>query len=112
DPGGAGTAAEQWTRLDAFIRQDDYLSANRGRIAERNGAVNPWYSNLDLRILQDVAIGSGSKRHAFQLSFDILNLGNLLNSDWGVRKAALQSAVQPLAMVGDPDTDNDGLPDA
>src|SRR5690606_33647061 len=61
DPGGAGTAAEQWTRLDAFIRQDDYLSANRGRIAERNGAVNPWYSNLDLRILQDVAIGSGSK---------------------------------------------------
>ena len=93
-----GTAAEQWERLDAFIRQDDYLSKHRGQIAERNGAVNPWYSNLDLRILQDVAVGSGSKRHAFQLSFDILNLGNLISSDWGVRKSALASATSPLRL--------------
>ncbi len=106
-----GTAAEQWTRLDAFIRQDDYLSANRGRIAERNGAVNPWYSNLDLRILQDVAIGSGTKRHAFQLSLDVLNFGNLLNSDWGVRKGASPAATTPLRMVTAPDLGTDSEPE-
>ncbi len=105
-----GTAAEQWARLDAFIRQDDYLSSHRGQIAERNGAVNPWYSNLDLRILQDVAIGTGSKRHAFQLSFDLLNLGNLINSDWGVRKSALPSATSPLSMVSPPDPGTDTPP--
>ena len=106
-----GTAAEQWTRLDAFIRQDDYLSANRGRIAERNGALNPWYSNLDLRILQDVAIGSGTKRHAFQLSFDVLNFGNLINSDWGVRKGASPAATTPLRMVTAPDLGTDSEPE-
>jgi hypothetical protein len=106
-----GTAAEQWTRLDAFIRQDDYLSSHRGEIAQRNGAVNPWYSNLDLRILQDVAIGSGTKRHAFQLSFDVLNLGNLLNSDWGVRKGASPAATTPLRMVTAPDLGTDSEPE-
>jgi hypothetical protein len=103
--------AEQRDRLEAFIRQDDYLSAHRGEIAERNGALNPWYSNLDLRILQDVAIGSGTKRHAFQLSFDILNFGNLLNSDWGVRKSAVPSATSPLQMVGSPNQDADPEPE-
>ena len=27
-------------------------------------------------------------RHTFQLSLDVLNVGNLINSDWGVRKVA------------------------
>ena len=105
-----GTAAEQWERLDAFIAQDDYLSAHRGEIAERNGAVNPWYSNLDLRIVQDIAFGSGSKRHAFQLSVDMLNFGNLLSSDWGVRKAAIPAATSPLRMVSAPDLGTDTPP--
>lgn len=106
-----GTAAEQWTRLDAFIRQDDYLSSHRGEIAERNGALNPWYSNLDLRILQDVAIGSGARKHAFQLSLDLLNLGNMLNSDWGVRKGASPAATTPLRMVTAPDLGTDSEPE-
>jgi hypothetical protein len=94
------SAAEQWAQLDAFIRQDDYLSKHRGEIAERFGGENPWYSDVDLRILQDIGLYSGAKQHALQLSLDVLNVGNLLNSDWGVRKVASASATSPLRVVG------------
>jgi hypothetical protein len=93
------SAQEQWNRLNAFIEQDDYLRSHRGRIAERFGALNPWYSNFDLRILQDFAIQGAGKRHGFQLSLDVLNVGNLLNSDWGVRKVASASATSPLRFI-------------
>jgi Carboxypeptidase regulatory-like domain/TonB dependent receptor len=99
------TPQQQWEALDAFIEQDDYLSSHRGEIAERHGAVNPWYSNIDLRILQDFAFG-GITRHNFQLSLDILNLGNLISSDWGVRKVASAAATSPLRLV----TDGGGVP--
>ncbi len=89
----------QWAALDAFIRQDDYLSENRGRIAERFAAVNPWYGNVDLRVLQDIRFGEGARSHTFQLSMDILNVMNLLNSDWGVRKVASPAATSPLELV-------------
>ena len=93
------SAAEQWSQLDTFIQQDDYLSKHRGEIAERFGAVNPWYNNLDLRILQDVGLYSGAKKHSVQVSLDLLNIGNLLNSDWGVRKVANPAATSPLTLV-------------
>jgi hypothetical protein len=93
------TAQEQWTRLDAFIRQDDYLNSHRGKIAERFGALNPWYSDVDMRVLHDIGLDRGGTRHAFQVSLDILNVGNLLNSDWGVRKVASASATSPLTFV-------------
>jgi outer membrane receptor protein involved in Fe transport len=99
------TPDQQWAALNAFIEQDPYLSQHRGEIAERNGAVNPWYSNVDLRILQDIAFG-GTTRHNFQVSFDILNLGNLISSDWGVREVASSSATSPLRLV----TDASGVP--
>jgi hypothetical protein len=93
------TPQEQWSQFDAFIEQDGYLSAHRGEIAERFGALNPWYNSVDLRILQDFAIRTGATRHAFQLSIDVLNVGNLLNSDWGVRKVASAAATSPLTLT-------------
>jgi hypothetical protein len=93
------TPAQQWNAFNAFIEQDKYLSSHRGQIAERFGAVNPWYSNIDLRILQDLSLNSGGQKHTFQLSFDLLNVANFLNSDWGVRKVASVAATSPLRLV-------------
>jgi hypothetical protein len=93
------TAAQQAAAFEAFIRQDDYLSSHRGEIAERFGLLNPWYSNIDLRVLQDFALNFGGQKHTFQLSFDILNLANLIDSDWGVRKEADTKATRPLELV-------------
>jgi hypothetical protein len=88
-----------WTRLDAFIEQDAYLSSHRGEIAERFGAVNPWYSNIDLRILQDIRFDAGDRAQTVQLSLDVLNVANLVNSNWGVRKFANPAATSPLTLV-------------
>jgi hypothetical protein len=98
-PGDTVTPQEQWTRLNAFIEQDDYLRTHRGQIAERFGALNPWYSNVDLQIQQDFTIAGGARRHAFQLSVNVLNVGNLLSSSWGVRKVASAAATSPLTLV-------------
>ncbi len=67
--------------FEAFIQQDDYLNGRRGQYAERYAAVAPWRSSWDVKILQDIKIAEKNK---FQLSVDILNIGNLLNSKWGV----------------------------
>ncbi len=78
------TAAQQWADLDSYISQDDYLKSRRGQYAERNGAARPWFGQLDFRLLQDFFIDVKGKRNTLQLSVDIINFANLLNSSWGV----------------------------
>lgn len=83
------TAAEQAQLLDAYIDQDKYLSENRGSIAERNGAVRPFVNRFDLRITEDIVL-SKDQKNRLQLSIDILNIGNMFNSSWGIQKFAYQ----------------------
>ncbi|MGB5288331.1 MAG: TonB-dependent receptor [Ignavibacteriaceae bacterium] len=95
------SADDQWAALNAFIEQDDYLKEHRGEIAERFGAVNPWWWNIDFRFLQDFAFFAGGMRHTFQLSVDILNVPNLISGgEWGVRKIANSAATSPLELAG------------
>ena len=96
--GATVTAGQQWDAFNAFIQQDDYLNSHRGQIAERFGALNPWFSNIDMRLLQDISFGMSGQRHTLQLSVDVLNLANLLNSDWGVRSVATSTATTPLQL--------------
>ena len=91
-------AAEgQADAFKAFIEQDDYLSSRRGDFAEKYGALSPWYNTWDLRVLQDIGLpGSDNK---FQISIDVLNIGNLINSSWGVRQFATgTSLAQPIGV--------------
>lgn len=83
------SADEQWTALDNYIKQDAYLSENRGKIAERNGGILPWLHRFDVRLVQNIGLPK-YKTHKFQLTFDILNFGNLLNNEWGVRPTVIQ----------------------
>lgn len=82
------TALEQWEDLNAFIEQDSYLSGMRGEITERNGAKLPWLHRFDVRISQDLSAFRGM--HRIQLSLDILNVGNLINNNWGVSRSPVQ----------------------
>jgi len=79
----AATADQQWADLDAYIKQDKYLNENRGKYAERNGSRLPWENLIDLKIAQDIFTDIGSRRNTLQITFDIYNLGNMINSDWG-----------------------------
>jgi Carboxypeptidase regulatory-like domain/TonB dependent receptor len=95
----SGTATQQTaqrTGLKNYIAQDDYLSGIRGQYAEKYAALSPWYSRWDMRILQDYYLPN---KNRIQFSIDILNVGNLINSDWGVRQFATQTGLaQPLAV--------------
>lgn len=53
-----------------------------GRYAERNERFGPWNTIVDLKIAQDIPL-SGKNR--LQLTFEMLNLTNLINEDWGRR---------------------------
>ncbi|MBK5096816.1 MAG: TonB-dependent receptor, partial [Gemmatimonadetes bacterium] len=86
----------QWNALNEFIEQDSYLSSHRGEIAERFGLVNPWYTDLSLRILQDFIFGNG-RDNVLQVSVDFENMLNLFSSSWGVRKVARSGAINPLS---------------
>ncbi|MTI23111.1 TonB-dependent receptor [Fulvivirga sp. RKSG066] len=88
------TAGAQRNALKAFIAQDDYLSENRGSYAERNAQLSPWFSRWDFRLLQDYNLNNG---HTIQFSLDILNIGNLISSSWGVRQ--LPTTSQPIGVV-------------
>lgn len=67
--------------FEAFIRQDNYLNDRRGDYAERYGALAPWRSSWDVKALQDINL---SDKNKIQLSIDVLNIGNMINSNWGV----------------------------
>ena len=78
------TAQQQSDAFFAYIDQDPYLSKNKGKYADRNGALFPWRHRFDLRLLQDIFTNIKGRRNTLQLSIDILNVGNLVNSDWGI----------------------------
>ena len=96
--GNTQDAAAQRIGLKKFIAQDKYLRDLRGQYTEKYGGETPWYSQLDLRILQDFILKAKSKQ-SIQFSIDFVNLGNLISSKWGIRKYATTAGYfQPLTV--------------
>jgi len=94
--GNTQAPATQRTAFKQFIAQDKYLSERRGQYTEKYGAESPWFSQLDLRILQDLYINP-KNRQTLQFSIDLINFGNLISSKWGIRKYATTSGYfQPI----------------
>lgn len=92
------TADQQWTDLNAFIEQDEYLSQRRGQYTERNGGETPFLSRLDLKLLQEFTVKVGKTRNAFQVSFDVFNVLNLIDSKYGNAPVTLSRT--PITFVG------------
>jgi len=67
-----------------FVNRDPYLRRNKGSYAEPFAARAPWTHIFDFRITQDLNFRAGNRTHRLQLYFDIFNVGNLLNSEWGL----------------------------
>jgi hypothetical protein len=95
--GSAAEAATQKAAFKAYINQDSYLSDNRGAVVEKYGLLSPWFSSVDLRILQDFNFKvAPTKTNTIQISLDLLNLGNLLSSNLGVRQQVANT--QPVGV--------------
>jgi len=80
---GSYTAAQQWADLDKLISNDPYLKSRRGQYAERNGLRTPWNHDLDLKLMHEFKLSKTNKYQSLQISFDVFNVLNLLNNDWG-----------------------------
>ncbi len=98
------TAQQQAAAWEAYIQQDKYLSANRGQYAERGAVIMPMVSRADFTFAQQIFTNIGEKRNTLEFRVDILNLGNLLNSDWGIGKTfnSTQPLVVPSSSQGGP----------
>jgi hypothetical protein len=94
------SGAGQGAALEAYIAQDDYLSGRRGQYAERYGAIAPWRGKWDMKFLQDYNFKvNDSKTNTIQFSIDVLNIGNLLSSDWGLIQQP--NNIQPIGVSVD-----------
>lgn len=75
--GGAAEEAEFWS----FVSQNPDLFARRGMATERSGSRGPWVNTFDMRVRQELP--GFMKGHQSELVLDILNVGNLINKNWG-----------------------------
>lgn len=91
-----------WT----FLEQDSYLSKHKGQYAEANATCSPWVHRVDMHVAKDFTFNIGSTKHNFQVNVSIDNIGNMLNSSWGVRKLSCYDAgsnsgfISPLKYEG------------
>jgi hypothetical protein len=92
------TVAEQQAAWDAYINQDEYLSSRRGQYAERGAVWLPRVTRADMSISQDLFTNIRGKRNTLSFRADVVNIGNLLNSDWGVAQRLVSN--QPLTNGG------------
>lgn len=94
------TAAEQATAWEAFIQQDPYLSKHRGQYAERNALFFPMVKRADFSIQQELFTNFARRRNSLQARLDVVNVGNLLNKNWGTSQRILGGNGQVLTNPG------------
>ena len=75
-------------RFMAFVHSDDYLSSRQGEYAEAYAVYSPWVHRIDFSYKHDFKLDLGKTKHVLQLSFDMKNVLNFFNSEWGVAKIA------------------------
>jgi hypothetical protein len=76
----SNTSAQAIQQFFAYINNNDYLSSNRGSVAERNANTMNWVNSFDVRFSQEIP---GIFKGKGEVFLDILNFGNFLNDDWG-----------------------------
>lgn len=80
DPLVSFASAEDQRAFFTYVKNND-LGSYAGDYAPRNSQVSAWVNRFDLRLVQEIPFGDRVKTELF---LDILNLGNLINSDWGL----------------------------
>jgi hypothetical protein len=88
DPNAASTPQYLKDGINAILNNPKveegmktYIRNSFGKIAERNGGINPFYGVVDLRLIKKLTI---EKKHFVEVSVDLFNVTNLLNKNWGV----------------------------
>ena len=74
------------TRFMDYVHADKYLSKNQGKYAETYSVYSPWVHRVDFSYKHDFKVKAGNSMNTLQLCFDVKNVLNLFNSNWGVAK--------------------------
>ena len=90
----AGDAA----KFENYIRNDSYLLSHRGQWSERYAGLAPFEHHFDLHVGQDF-IYNKAKGTKLQLFADFMNIGNMINRNWGANYNN-SSTVQVLKVTG------------
>lgn len=77
------TAEEQKENFREWIANDGYMSKHRGEYFKRYADNLPFESHFDFHLAQTYKFKVGAQVHAVELSFDVLNVGNMFNKKWG-----------------------------
>ena len=83
-----------------FIENDSYLSKHRGEYSERGAKVAPWQNRINLKVAQDFILDVSGKPTTLQVGMDVLNVANLLNSNWGLTKQVSSENILEISQVG------------
>jgi len=67
-----------------------------GSISRRHGCTSEWINRFDLHIMQEINITGD---HNLELTFDIENIGNMINNDWGRAESYTQPFNAPVVDV-------------
>ncbi|WP_374605389.1 carboxypeptidase regulatory-like domain-containing protein [Arenimonas sp.] len=79
----------------AWLEQNPELAAYRGQIAPANAFRTEWVNSFDVRITQELP--GFAEGHKSVLALDIMNVGNLLNEEWGLIEDYGFNSTQQLA---------------
>lgn len=102
---GSVTAEAQAQAFEKFIQNSDCLRKYRGQILPRNACRLPFFNQVDFSLRQGINV-FGTNR--LTVTYDIFNVGNLLNKNWGkiqVSEASSFNNVDMLTHVGQSSAD-------
>ena len=90
----------QFAALDKFIRKEPCLQSQRGRLMERNSCRDPWVHETTAQLSKRFGLAA---RRTLEVTADLFNVLNFLNSDWGLVRQTfgdLGNTVPLLHLVG------------
>ena len=78
------TASAQADVFMNYINNNKYLKSRMGDYAERFGGLQRWVNEFNVKLAQDIYTTSRTDhRYGIQITADILNIANMINSNWG-----------------------------
>ena len=73
----------------------DYILKYEGTFAERNGGINNFFGQVDLRVSKKINL---TKKQNIEISADVFNFANLLSKKWGVTETLGTQALYGLGV--------------
>ena len=93
------TADEQRVAFDNFVSENG-LEKYRGQILPRNAFLLPWLNRVDVRWTQNLFNNVATQGDKIQFTLDVINIGNLISSEWGVQDWLNNNGRGVLGRVG------------